>query len=424
MELYKTNVSLSKKNTINDLTYSNIKISIIIPVYNVDKYLKQCLDSVINQTLKNIEIICVNDGSTDNSSQILKEYAKKDDRINVINQENAGQGAARNTGLTYAKGDYIGFVDSDDWVDITMFEKFYKNAKFHESDIVMGPILIVNESKEEFKDFSYYDLNYFNEDFNNSVFNYKKTKEFILRIAVTVYNKIYKTELINKINAKFPEGLIFEDNPFFYQTYLNAKNVSLIREYLYFHRVNRPNSIVTKANERFSDMIKIKNLNIKNFSSLTNFKDYEIDLLNNKIGGIFYRYFQVPDMHKQEFFELIKQDFKEMNLKNEDLNKLTLNSKNNFLNIINSNSYQEFELLKEKDKLLESINKLTNQNKQFSKNNNQLKSEFNQQKFHNNQLQNQLNIKTNEMAEYLTLKGYIKYKSKNIAVRIKNRIIR
>ena len=168
MELYKTNVSLSKKNTINDLTYSNIKISIIIPVYNVDKYLKQCLDSVINQTLKNIEIICVNDGSTDNSSQILN-------RINVINQENAVQGAARNTGLTYAKGDYIGFVDSDDWVDITMFEKFYKNAKFHESDIVMGPILIVNESKEEFKDFSYYNLNYFNEDFNNSVFNYKKT---------------------------------------------------------------------------------------------------------------------------------------------------------------------------------------------------------------------------------------------------------
>ena len=102
---------------------SNPKVSIIIPVYNVEQYLPKCLDSIINQTLKDIEIICINDGSIDNSLSILKEYASKDDRIIIIDKENEGQGIARNLGIKKAKGKYIGFVDPDDWVDIQMFEK-------------------------------------------------------------------------------------------------------------------------------------------------------------------------------------------------------------------------------------------------------------------------------------------------------------
>lgn len=112
------------------------KISAILPVYNVEQYIKDCLDSIINQTMDDIEIICVNDGSLDNSLQVLEEYAQKDARIKIISQENQGQGIARNNGLKIANGEYITFIDPDDWVDVDMFEKMYNSAKKFDSDFV------------------------------------------------------------------------------------------------------------------------------------------------------------------------------------------------------------------------------------------------------------------------------------------------
>ena len=106
-----------------------IKVSVIVPVFNTEKYKEKCLNSLINQTLQDIEIICVNDGSTDKSADIIKKFANKDSRFKLINQENKKQGAARNTGMKIAKGEYIGFVDSDDWVDLEYYEKLYNAAK-------------------------------------------------------------------------------------------------------------------------------------------------------------------------------------------------------------------------------------------------------------------------------------------------------
>ena len=117
---------------------NKIIISLIIPVYNVENYLRQCLDSIINQTLKEIEIICINDGSTDSSKQILEEYALKDERIKIINQKNKGAGAARNSGIDAATGEYIGFVDSDDWVNLDAFEKLYNKITRENVDIVFS----------------------------------------------------------------------------------------------------------------------------------------------------------------------------------------------------------------------------------------------------------------------------------------------
>ncbi|MBL0052071.1 MAG: glycosyltransferase family 2 protein [Bacteroidetes bacterium] len=108
---------------------SGAKVSVIIPVYNTELYLNKCLDSVINQTLKEIEIICINDGSKDSSLDILKAYAKKDDRIIIIDKKNGGQGLARNIAIKKATGEYLGFVDSDDWIAHDMFEKMYSSAK-------------------------------------------------------------------------------------------------------------------------------------------------------------------------------------------------------------------------------------------------------------------------------------------------------
>jgi glycosyltransferase involved in cell wall biosynthesis len=330
-----------------------IKVSIIIPIYNTEKFLSQCLDSVLNQTLNEIEIICVNDGSTDNSPQILEEYSKKDKRIKIIDRENAGPGAARNTGIGCAKGEYIGFVDSDDWIDASMYEKLYNNAKFHKSDMVMCPIELFNESDCKLKhNLSYFALECFDESFDDCVFDYKKTKDFIFSISVTTFNKIYKTEFIKNIDAKFPEGLIFEDNSFFYQTYLMASKISLIRDFLYFYRVNRPDSIMSSPNKNFFDVIEIENQTIKNFLSLSNTQEYKMALINVKIYRVIVRYFEVADIHRKEFFELIKKDFKKMNLRNE-LDKLNVPMKKHYLNVINSDSYKEFERRENKDKTRE-----------------------------------------------------------------------
>lgn len=322
-----------------------IKVSVIIPVYNVEEYLCQCLDSVINQTLKEIEIICVNDGSTDNSQQILEEYAEKDNRIKIINKKNAGLGAARNTGMEYATGEYIGFIDSDDWADINMFKKLYENCKTHDTDISMCPILLVNESSEDLnRETDYFDLVCFDEKFNNRPFNLDQTKDFVLDIAVNAYNKIYRTEFINRIEAKFPEGLLFEDVPFFYETYLNANRISLVRDFLIYHRVNRSSSITAEANKKHFDTIKIQNLMLESFRSLTNFNEFKIDLYNKKIFRIIRRYFEVAEIYRKEFFELIKQDFEKMNLKYDEIYELNLRMKKHYLNIINSNSHLEFEM--------------------------------------------------------------------------------
>ncbi len=113
------------------------KVSIIVPIYNVDKYLSRCLDSILNQSIKEIEVIAVNDGSTDRSYEILLDYQKSDPRLKVINKKNGGVSAARNTGLEHVSGEYIGFVDPDDWIDKHMYEELYKTAQFEEADVVM-----------------------------------------------------------------------------------------------------------------------------------------------------------------------------------------------------------------------------------------------------------------------------------------------
>ena len=131
----------------------SVKVSIIIPVYNTEKYLRKCLDSVCNQTLQDIEIICVNDCSTDDSLEILKEYASNDNRIKIINfTENKGVAIARNTAIEQAKGEYIGFVDSDDYVDLDFYEKLYNAAKSENAELVVGKTQMENENGIKQKD--------------------------------------------------------------------------------------------------------------------------------------------------------------------------------------------------------------------------------------------------------------------------------
>jgi glycosyltransferase involved in cell wall biosynthesis len=324
----------------------NVKISVIVPVYNTEKHLSECLDSIINQTLKEIEIICVNDESMDGSLDILKNYSKKDERIHIINKKNEGAAAARNTGLDNAKGEYIGFVDSDDWIALDMYEKLYNNAKIYNSDIVMCPLNVYNDSSKEFEQPDHTcTLEHFSDKFDNRAFNHLETKEFFFSISVTPPNKIYNFDFLKRINARFPEGLMFEDNPFFYYIYLNAERVSIIRDYLYFYRKNRFGSTTNKHDVKFFDLIKINELNKDIFIQTNNYEIYKVDLMNYSINSIFMRFNQVREEYKSEFFSLIKNYLERLKLRHNDIENLNYNLKIFYENFISCESFLDYQLL-------------------------------------------------------------------------------
>lgn len=190
-----------------------IKISVIVPVYNVEKYLYQCLNSLINQKLKDIEIICIDDCSTDNSYKILKEFAQIDKRIIILKQEkNLGQGAGRNYGIDIAKGEYIGFVDGDDYVDTNFYSTLYKTAKKYNVDIATTNIL---KHKKFYKKHNvHYKKNILKSDIQDKIELCKDKKQHFFYTT----NKLYKTDFIRKNNIKFSERQIYEDVKFSIET--------------------------------------------------------------------------------------------------------------------------------------------------------------------------------------------------------------
>ena len=179
----------------------SIKVSIIIPVYNCQRFLKRCLDSVLKQTLKEIEIIIINDGSTDNSERIIKSY--KDERIKYIYQNNKGVSTARNKGLEISKGKYVGFIDSDDWIDDDFYEKLYNSAEKYAADIAVSEIIRLHKFNKK------YYLKFQNETVTN-----KADEKFHLCDVPEksyVWNKIYRLDSLKYHNILFEENKIYED---------------------------------------------------------------------------------------------------------------------------------------------------------------------------------------------------------------------
>ena len=168
------------------------KISIIIPVYNVENYLSECLDSIISQTLKDIEIICINDGSTDNSLKILQEYKTKDNRITIIDKKNEGSGIARNLGMAGAKGEYIYFADSDDWLaDCSVLEKIYNAAEKNCLDIlIFGGYSCYYKCDRLIKWKGRYKLSKINKKYFKNVFSAEDIKQDIFKIPSTAWTKL------------------------------------------------------------------------------------------------------------------------------------------------------------------------------------------------------------------------------------------
>ena len=226
-----------------------VEISVLIPSHNVEKYIRECLDSIVNQTFEDMEIICVDDGSTDSTLNILNEYALKDSRMRVYeNKENKGVGYTRNYLLSLAKGKYIYFMDSDDYLELDAFEKIYKLAEEKRLDMALFKVQHFNDkTKKEFES-TYTDMNYLEREFGDRVFSFEDVKEFAVEICVNLPGKLLRRELIRDI--KFPNGIVYEDNPFFLEVMIKTKRAYFLREYLYHKRLREESITTTNAESR------------------------------------------------------------------------------------------------------------------------------------------------------------------------------
>lgn len=214
------------------------KVSIIVPVYNTGKYLKKCLDSLIHQTLEDIEIIIVNDGSTDDSQSIIDEYVKMDSRIKSYIKENGGQGSARNLGLEKSTGEYIGYIDSDDFVELNMYEDMYNKSLEDNSDIVNVGYYIYSETgyiieKQVFR------------RTENPTNIYNTPEVLFYNTAVT--NKLFKASLLKSNNIQFRVKKWYEDFDFVIKTLCYASNISVI-EKPYYYYLQRSGSTMNNSN--------------------------------------------------------------------------------------------------------------------------------------------------------------------------------
>ncbi|MBR6783105.1 MAG: glycosyltransferase [Clostridia bacterium] len=217
---------------------NNMKISIVIPIYNTKEYLRECFDSIINQTYKNLEIILIDDGSTDGSSEICDNYAQKDSRIVVVHKKNEGVAVARNTGIGIATGDYIAFVDSDDFIDLRMFERLANNAKKHNADISMCNFKTTLDSSGS--------TEYLNEVPLDSGRTLKHLYVDMDICFVVFWAKIYKRSLFDGITI--PSVACAEDNHVLYKLFLKTNSIVFDKSKLYVYRY-RENSATKTFDE-------------------------------------------------------------------------------------------------------------------------------------------------------------------------------
>ncbi len=232
---------------------SKPKVSIVVPVYNAEKYLNECLDSIINQTLKDIEIICVNDGSKDSSLDILNSYAEKDERFIIISQENQGAGEARNHGMSVATGEYIIFLDSDDFFELNMLEELYESAIKYCSDLVICGYYTFNtgHTSKPVDDFLNFDMVPLKTHFSST-----DIEKYILNFSNSIiWNKLFKLSTIEKYNLRFPCICRMEDF-YFNKSFCGLCDIiSVVPLPLVHYRTNNSNSLSSNIIESPTDFL-------------------------------------------------------------------------------------------------------------------------------------------------------------------------
>ena len=238
------------------------KVSVIVPVYNVEKYIERCIKTLITQTLSDIEIIFVDDGSKDNSKKIIEKYLKLyPNKLKYLYKENGGLSSARNYGIPYAKGEYIAFLDSDDYIEPTMYEEMYNTAQKEKSDMVECDFIWEYPNKQV------YDC--------GVIYNGKK--DALEKARVVAWNKLIKRDIIEKEKIEFPNGLRYEDVEFFYKILPSLNKISFVKKY-FIHYIQRENSIVNTQTNRTKDIFVVLNNVIEFYKTKGIYEEYKEQL--------------------------------------------------------------------------------------------------------------------------------------------------
>ena len=299
------------------------KVSIIIPVYNVEDYLAQCLDSIINQTFTDIEIICVNDGSTDNSYNILQHYQNYDARIKIINKKNGGLSSARNAGLDTAKSKYVYFIDSDDYCSTTTIETCYNNAEKNNSDVVIFDFVWTTppNDKPVILTISQYGNKYENSSFNINSMDALSYKY----IPVSTWSKFYNREFLTQNNLRFYEDMIYEDVPFWASIYSKAKRITYIKTPLYFYRKNRTGALTTLKGKEVFDVLKAYDRVENSMKKAGHWEKYHCAINLLMIMDYTQKLWLLDPKYKEEFYNIIKSlpiDLNEINYEQNNFSEI------------------------------------------------------------------------------------------------------
>lgn len=272
------------------------KVSIVVPVYNVEPYLEECLNSIIKQTLKEIEIICVDDGSTDNSLKILQEYAKKDKRFTIITQKNLYAGVARNAGLSVAKGEYLSFLDSDDFFEPKMLEKMYKKAIKEKADICVCEFDIFIDGKCVSNMHRGINKKYIN---GNSTFKPDDIKYLYSFTNPAAWNKLYQHDLLKMYNLRFQNLFSCNDIEFTFSALSMSSKITVVPEILLHYRQS-DTSITSKRGAKAINILYVYKylynyLNKKGKSHLIEALDYQMK------GSFMYELSKCTNAEKMDF---------------------------------------------------------------------------------------------------------------------------
>ncbi|WP_458453922.1 glycosyltransferase family 2 protein [Methanobrevibacter sp.] len=349
-----------------------VEISVIVAVYNCEDYLRECLDYIVNQSFKDIEIICINDGSTDKSLEILDSYQKNDSRIEIVTQKNQGLSAVRNRGISLARGKYIYFCDSDDYLDLNALEELYELSEKLETDFIMFKMNNFDNVTHESIEDDYYTMPYLKERVGENVFNYDDVSDIALKLAVNIPANFYKREFIE--HMEFPVGLLFEDNVFFTEALFRAKRVYFYDKKLYNRRI-RPNSLSKSLS---LDIIEINNI-LLDLCKQYNHPNHKRRLYYRIFNNSYLIFENAPREYKEEIFKEMRNRFiKYSDRWYEDeffSNRLNRKYKNIYESAISSDSPHEFELKVKSFNMELEVMKLRKENNKIIKRTEKLKNE-------------------------------------------------
>ena len=366
--------------------YNNPRISVLIPVYNAKDFLDDSISSLLNQTFSDFELICVNDGSKDNSLEILERFASQDSRVKVIDKENGGCGSARNRALQEANGEYVYFFDPDDELSLETFEEAYKNAIYNDSDIVLFKANIIMDDNIN-NDRVFFDVKTKipRKNYDKFTFDYSYNKEIVLSWDFAPWGKLYKKELLDAYgDFKFDIGVAFDDVPFHAKSMLRAKRISFVDKFFYHYRMDNVNSVNNTSSNGY-DIFKIMDILENILKSEGLFEEFKMEF--NKFI-VAHSLFYIISTNSEEYFRIAKEKFE--NIKEEyapPFPKYEL--------VMETDDYEEFkvkwydlEFNEMKNSLLHQIKTLKNNEKKLKSENKKLKKDNAELKKLNDELLN------------------------------------